>query len=107
VKSILSSERSFSVYVHKDYLRSENWVFEGNYELLDKTLPVFFRQDLLNPQDCVIVDVFGNKKNVKPIECLGLERSAVWDTNHVEDRLRNIVLHRDDDNVKMMAVKLS
>ncbi len=102
----ISDVQSFSVFIHKEYLTNENWVFQGIYESINKELPVFFRQDFFDFEDCVIVDVHGNKKRVKPIDCIGLERSAVWDTDHVVGRLKNILLKNDDENVMTMLVKL-
>lgn len=102
----ISDVQSFSVFIHIDYVTNENWIFQGTYERASKELPVFFRQDLIDFEDCVTVDVYGNKKSVKPIDCIGLERSAVWDTDHVVGRLKNILLKKDDENVKIMMVKL-
>ena len=48
---------------------------------------VNFMQDLGNFRDCVIFDTTGMERQVSPKECIGIERAASWDANHIEDRL--------------------
>ena len=48
---------------------------------------VSFTQDLADFRKCVISDSEGRGKEATPEECIGLERAAVWDTHHIEQRL--------------------
>lgn len=48
---------------------------------------VFFMQDLMDSSDCRIFDSEGMSRPATPEECIGLERSAVWEQHGVEQRL--------------------
>ena len=56
---------------------------------------VKFMQDLADFRKCVIYDTAGMKRDATPEECVGLERAAAWDPNHVEDRLRDNLASRE------------
>lgn len=58
---------------------------------------VKFMQDLLDFRQCVIFDSTGMEKEVSPEECIGLERAAVWDMHHVEERLLDHFLGRPNE----------
>jgi len=69
-------------------------------------IPAQFMQDIATGQ-CQIVDkdVF-NARPATPEECLGLERVAVWDPTHVEERLRDHYAGRPNAHLEYMKVKL-
>jgi hypothetical protein len=69
-------------------------------------IPEFFRQDMFNPSDCTIVDHLGNSRPATPLECAGLERSAVWDAEHVEQRLRDQDADRPNAYLEHMKLKV-
>lgn len=46
-----------------------------------------FMQDLGDFRRCVIYDSEGGQREATPEECIGLERAAVWDPHHIEQRL--------------------
>lgn len=50
--------------------------------------PPTFMQDPLNPERFQIYDR-GSMRPASRSECEGLERTAVWDAEHVEDRIRD------------------
>ncbi|HEX6683467.1 MAG TPA: Imm26 family immunity protein [Candidatus Limnocylindrales bacterium] len=52
-------------------------------------IPEYFMQDMFQPASCQIIDAQGNARPATPQECAGLERAAVWDAVHVEERLRD------------------
>jgi hypothetical protein len=104
--SELSQEDSFVVFVHKSYASDQNWSFQGNYSLVSTELPLFFRQDIFDFEKCMIIDVFGNQRKVMPHDCLGLERAAIWDPEHVVKRLNNLRYRIEDENVKILSLRL-
>jgi len=69
-------------------------------------IPEYFVQDMFNPHDCQILDHSGNARPATPEECVGLERAAVWDAEHVEDRLRDRDANRPNAQVEHTKVKL-
>ncbi|MFF5981431.1 hypothetical protein ACFY78_21530 [Streptomyces olindensis] len=69
-------------------------------------VPSFFRQNVLNFQDCGITDAFGQVRQATPEECIGLERSAVWEAEHVEQRISDLYSGRPNLFVESMKVKL-
>lgn len=46
-----------------------------------------FMQDLADFRQCTIYDSGGMSRDATPEECVGLERAAVWDPHHIEQRL--------------------
>ena len=65
-----------------------------------------FMQDMGNPLDCRIFDSEGHERPAKPADCIGLERVAAWDANHVEERLLDTLMGRPNRWVEQMKVKL-
>lgn len=82
----------FIVGVYDDVIITGHWLIVHKMDVRDdlKVLPMQFIQDALNPERFEIYnpntgDITPAKKN----ECRGLERAAVWEANHVEDRIRD------------------
>lgn len=69
-------------------------------------IPHFFRQNVLNPEDCQITDAIGGVRKATPEECVGLERSAVWDAEHIEQRISDLYAGRPNPFVESMKVTL-
>jgi hypothetical protein len=69
-------------------------------------IPEFFVQDRFNPQQCRIMDYHGNMRPASPEECVGLEPAAVWDPEHVEQRLRDHLAGQENPHLAHMQVKL-
>lgn len=70
------------------------------------TVPERFTQDLFNLQRCKIIDVDGNMRPATPEECVGLERAAVWEVEHVAERIRDHYAGRTNVALDHMKVKL-
>ncbi|RAJ76825.1 hypothetical protein CLV59_108346 [Chitinophaga dinghuensis] len=68
---------------------------------------VFFRQGLLNLNDCWLVNLDGRETKVAPQDCIDVERLAVWDFEQVEERLRNLYMNKKDLLFEHMKVKFS
>jgi hypothetical protein len=85
--SIEGSAVLFKLMVIKDAVTKGYWGKIGIKELpedLKEPVP-FFKQEVGLPNDCSIIFVEGsNIKKVSPEDCVGLERFADWEHDHVE-----------------------
>ena len=70
-------------------LDSDKWEVIGIRNLEGEvTEPVVrFHQEIGDYRKCTIFDSLGNERLATPEECIGLERQAVWDAHHIEERL--------------------
>lgn len=69
-------------------------------------IPDQFMQDI-GTGACQIVDEAFNLRPAKPEECIALERVAVWDPVHVEERIRDHYAGRPNAHLAHMKVRLS
>jgi hypothetical protein len=69
-------------------------------------IPDQFMQDIITGA-CEIVDEVFNSRPARPEECIALERAAVWDPAHVEERLRDHYAGRPNAHLAYMKVRLS
>jgi hypothetical protein len=67
---------------------------------------VHFMQDIGNFRDCTIFDTSGNSRRAEPQECIGLERSSVWEEVGVEERLLDTFMGRPNEDVERSKVRL-
>ena len=80
----------FIIPVHQSALSSGRWEKIGTLPLENKFLsnPPMFMQDALNPSVFHIYEN-GEMRLASKKECVGLERFAEWEAEHVEDRLKD------------------
>jgi hypothetical protein len=52
-------------------------------------IPPSFKQDMVNINDCVIFWNNGKERKAIPQECIGLERSSVWDEQGIIQRIED------------------
>jgi hypothetical protein len=90
-----------------DRASSGHWPKIGQVplEMAPVPIPNQFMQDI-GTGDCQIVDEAFNTRPAAPEECVGLERAAVWDPAHVEERLRDHHAGRPNAHLAYMKVKL-
>jgi len=55
---------------------------------------VQFTQDIMDFTKCTVFDTAGMVRDVRPEDCVGLERASVWDAHHIEGRLLDTFLGR-------------
>jgi len=82
----------FIVMVYNDVITKGIWVKIGKLDIRDelKELPMQFIQDSQNPSNFEIYNPnTGEISKATKEQCLGLECTAVWEANHVEDRIRD------------------
>jgi Immunity protein 26 len=90
------------------HLALDAWEFIG-WRALEEHLTqplVQFRQDVGDFRRCTIFDTAGNKRAAEPQECVGLERAAVWEQEHIEERLLDAFQGRLNEDWERMKVRL-
>jgi hypothetical protein len=106
LERIVSQAILFKISVR--HMKERRWEFIGWRELeeqFSQTI-VQFMQDIGNFRDCTIFDAAGNSRRAEPPECIGLERSAVWEEVGVEQRLLDSFMGRPDAAVDRLKVRL-
>ena len=86
------SKIDFFVGVYNDVLTCGKWPIVCNYLFLSEDeawTPPIYIQDVLNPETFEIY-YKGEIRKASKKECIGLERCAIWDENHVIDRLMGL-----------------
>ncbi|MCY1074852.1 immunity 26/phosphotriesterase HocA family protein [Archangium lansingense] len=90
------------------HLEPSSWEVIGRRKLEESLAQpiVQFRQDVGDFRRCEIFDTADNVRSAEPQECVGLERMAVWDEYHVEERLLDTFMGRPSGIVERMKVRL-
>ena len=106
VDQIVSQPVLFRVAVMNYAVTSGRWKKVGKAPLaaeLQDPIPKFI-EDALDPSKFEIY-VGGNIRPATRNECHGLERAAVWDPEHVEERLRDHYAHRPNRWLESLRIK--
>ena len=90
VEEVKKHQVLFKIWVMNRAVTSGRWSVVGNrpLEKEEQESPAFFKQDPVKPSSFVIYRN-GVERRASYAECEGLECAAVWDPEHVEDRLRD------------------
>jgi hypothetical protein len=76
----------FVVVVHDSTFRE--WIKVGSRPVEPEIrIPDRFRQDIADPSNCRIVNADGVERAATIDECEGLEPQAVWETEHIDERI--------------------
>jgi hypothetical protein len=67
---------------------------------------VRFVQDIIDFKKCTIFDTEGMRRDAVPEECIGLERAAVWEMHHIEERLLDTFMGRPNEAEIQARVRL-
>jgi hypothetical protein len=96
----------FKIWVMDRAVISGRWKILRNYPLEQhlRAVPTFFKQDPINYQAFSIYRN-GEDRPASRAECSGLERAAVWDPEHVEDRLRDYYAEKPNKWVESMKIR--
>lgn len=86
---IVKKNIAFRIPVTNHSIKSGEWKILGNLPLSEeiKIAPIFFREDAISGEYSLYRDDV--ETPCLKEECIGLERAAVWDPEHIEDRLRD------------------
>lgn len=106
--SLNCKEVLFIVRVYDDVIKKGRWLKVGKMEIRSdlKVEPYKFIQDSLNPDNFELYNP--NTGQITPSsrkEVEGLECAAVWEAEHVEDRLRDHFGGKPNVWVEQLAVK--
>ena len=95
----------FRLWVHKSAYNSGRWKKMGKSIIPPELVSEIprFNQDPINGS--LSIHLNGREHSATEEECLGLERAAVWEPNHVEDRLFDHVQGKENIWVKSLAFK--
>jgi hypothetical protein len=95
----------FIVAVYNSAITSGNWVKVGTQALEESLLdlPMQFIQDSSDPSAYRLYNPnTGTMSPTKKEDCIGLERAAVWDAHHLEDRISDHFAGRDCKWIKKL-----
>jgi hypothetical protein len=107
LNEITSKSILFTLAVHESV--QDTWEIIGEMPLEEslKQPVVQFMQDVIDYRKCWIVDSKGNKRQARPEECLGLERAAIWQAQHVERRLLDTFMGRPNRSEEGAKVRFN
>jgi Immunity protein 26 len=88
-------------------LRIGRWPIVGSVPVTDHsvTIPLQFMQSVGDGRRLSVIDHRGNRRPATLEECEGLERAAVWDWSHVEERLADHYAGRPNAHLQVMQLK--
>jgi len=90
-EQVLAAKILFQISVMNSAVTSGRWAVIGKKPLENvfSNPPPHFKQDIFHKDRFWLVYNDGREVVASKHDCAGLERSAVWDAEHVEDRLRD------------------
>ncbi len=98
----------FIVTVYNDIITQGIWVKVGKLPIRNNLLvqPMKYIQDIQNPNNFELYNPnTGEIKKATREQCVGLECAAVWEANHVVDRIRDYYLGRSNIWVEQLKMK--
>jgi hypothetical protein len=106
LETIGSKSTLFDQSVMTSGLKRWDYLGEKPLEAALASPVVRFMQDLADFRKCTIVDSAGNQRSATPEECIGIERSAVWDARQLEKRLLDTLLGHPNSHEMHSRVRL-
>jgi hypothetical protein len=105
VETIVRLPVLFTVLVHKDAITKGIWKVIGKEKVRAdmKEIPPMFIQEIIN-KDKFKICQNGKIREASREECEGLEACAVWESNHVEDRIRDHFAGRKNVWVEQLRI---
>lgn len=110
IEKIIKSNILFYVSIYEEIITT------GKFKIIDfrefdpseiTRIPPKFKQSLGNYMDCVIFCNDGRKYSSQPQECIGLERSAVWDEESLIIRIEDYYSGKKNFHSEYQKVILS
>ncbi len=108
IEQITAKNILFKVWVMKHAITSGRWEVIGNKSLEDALVssPLFFKQDILSKELSIYNLTTGQEIDASYEECKNLERAAVWEPEHVEDRLEDLFEGKSNKWVESLKPKI-
>lgn len=99
----------FRIWVHNDAVKKGTWPVIGNQPLAPENAaePCFYKQDTITGRLSLYHSRFaetGWERPASATDCEGLECAAVWEAEHVEDRLRDHYADQPNRWVKSLSI---
>jgi hypothetical protein len=108
INRIKISEVLFINSVYKHAISKNRWKIIGSLDIEPnlRVLPMEFIQDELEPSKFEIYNPnTGEIRPAKKAECFGLERAAVWEPQHIEDRIVDYFENRPNRWFESLRIK--
>ena len=108
LQTIISNPILFILSVYDSSVTKGRWLKIGTLPIEEDllNLPDFFMQDQMKPDHFSIYNA--NTGEIRPAlrsECIGLERAAVWEPEHIESRIRDYYDNKPNIWVEQMKMK--
>jgi hypothetical protein len=71
------------------------------------SIPPSYNQDKVNINDCVIFYYDGRERKATPQECIGLEKSSVWEAASLVERIEDLYAGKKNKYAELFKVILS
>lgn len=110
INEIINKNIFLNIGLYNDVITKGDFEIIGYKELIKEDIekvPPKFMQNLVNIHDCYIFWNDGSEKKVTPEECIGLERSAVWEAKAVVERIEDHYAGRNNFHVEHQKPILS
>lgn len=112
LESIIDQPILFYCTIYESIVTKGIFEIIGNIEVSEEDIrhiPPGFTQDLANINDCVIFyhDDRIPQRKATPQECIGLERSSVWDESNIIERIEDHFLGRKNFSYELFKPILS
>lgn len=110
IDTIVSKNIFLYCGIYRDIINKGVFEIIGSKEFLETEqtkIPPSFLQDLVNIDDCVIFWPDGRERKATPQECIGLERSSVWEAEGLVQRIEDHYAGRRNFHVELDKVILS
>lgn len=109
VDEIVDLPIAFKVFVYNDAVTSGAWPRIGNVQLSedDLSIPYMYKQDGISGRLSIYHSDFSDtnyERSATAFECLNLECAAVWEAKHVESRLVDHFLGRENEYLKQLKI---
>lgn len=104
IEEIVLAPIAFKIAVSSFATKSDQWEILENVPLTDelKEEPLFFKKDLISGELTIYRDSTAEEIPATLAECESLECAAVWDPEHVVDRLVDLFAGRPNQWVESM-----
>jgi hypothetical protein len=96
IAAITASPVAFTVAAHKDLISMGEWRSIGSTGIPAGVAPPAEQAIWDDPDHCRIIDLQSNMRAATVEECDRLEVAAVWEPEHIEDRLSDVFAGRPD-----------
>lgn len=110
ISNITNEPILFYCGVYRDIITKGVFEIIGFKEFTEeeiKMIPPTFTQDMIDIKDCVIFWIDGRERAATPHECIGLERSSVWEADGLKKRIEDHYAGRKNPYVELNKPILS